>query len=321
MPSILISGAGSIGQRHMLNLLSLDEQQLAICDPSEDRLQEVRGKHDLQAFQDFTEALIAVMPDIVFICSPSFLHIPQAIEAANAGAHLFIEKPLSHSLDGIDELEKIVEKKNLITMVGCNMRFHPGPKKVKELIKENAIGDIIAARIKTGSYLPRWRPHQDYKKSYSADPEQGGVIRDCIHEIDLALWYLGPATLRDSAIVSAKSIGLEVDGLAELSFQHDSGALSSVHLNFIQQNYKRCCEIIGTKGTIEWDFNEKRVDFYGSDGTQKEKYMEPEEWEMNEMYRDEIASFLQSVQTEAVSACPLEEGRAALTLALSALER
>ena len=122
------------------------------------------------------------------------------------------------------------------------MRFHPGPAAVRRLLKDGAIGDLISYRLHTGSYLPLWRPHQDYRQSYSASEETGGAILDCIHELDLALWYAGPAQLIAAKHLPARSIGLQTDGLAEILLQHDIGnRIGSIHLNFIERDYRRSC--------------------------------------------------------------------------------
>src|SRR5207247_166630 len=145
-----------------------------------------------------------------------------------------------------------IESRGLVSMVACNMRFHPGPAQVKQLLESSAIGKPLSARIHVGSYLPRWRAGQDYRLSYSASRTSGGAALDCIHEIDLALWYFGAAELISVASLPAHSIGLEVDGLIEILLRHESDVLTSVHLNFLQHNYHRSCSIIGSSGTISW---------------------------------------------------------------------
>ena len=152
-------------------------------------------------------------------------------------------------------------------MVGCNMRFHPGPATVRRLLEEKALGTPLCARLQTSSFLPRWRPEQDYRKSYSASPDSGGAILDCIHEIDLADWYFGPGIVLASAILPASCLGLTTDGAAEILISHDSGVLASVHLNFMQRDYRRGCQIAGTDGTIYWDFAMRYVEVFGEDGT------------------------------------------------------
>lgn len=327
---ILISGLGSIGQRHIKNLHSLGVTKLAFADPKPDpeSVQKLKEEINIEEFSDFEEALSSFKPDIVFICTPTALHIPQALLAAKAGAHLFVEKPLAFKLEGVDELEKVIQEKGLITMCACDMRFIPGVKKVQELISDGSIGDVISARIRSGSYLPRWRRKVPYRESYSANPESGGVTLDCIHEIDLALWFLGDAEVLHGSTVAAKSIGIEPDGLTEILLKHSSGTLCNIHLNFIQHNWRRSCEFIGTEGVIEWELHiapgleipaglEPRLELFGNDGKRKESFKDLAELTHNQPYLDEVEHFMQSVSSHTPSCAPLSSGKRALEIALA----
>ena len=290
--TIVISGAGSIGSRHATNLKTLGIENVTLCDPSVESAD----------YSDLEEAITKENPNVVFICSPSKLHIKQALLAAKQNCHLFIEKPLSHTLDGIDELKKEVAKRNLTCMVGCNMRFHPGPKRVKEELERGDIGDIKTATVYTGSYLPDWRPQQDYKKSYSADLEQGGALLDCIHEIDLALWYFGEATLKEATLKPATTLGIDVEGTADLTLEHASGCTSHVHLSFMEKEYRRFCDIEGIKGKIHWDIAKDSSDF-------------------NQCYIDEITYFLECIEKNQIPMGNLKEAEVALRIALEAKKR
>ncbi len=256
-------------------------------------------------------------PEIVLIASPTDQHVPMAMEALEHDCHVFIEKPLSHSMEGVKRLCAESERRGLVTMVACNMRFHPGPATIKRLTKEKAAGDVIFSRIQTGSYLPGWRQGQDYRKSYSSSPFFGGAVLDCIHEIDLALWYSGPAGVIASACLPAKPIGLETDGLAEILLQHESGSLSSVHLNFIQRDYRRTSQIICSEGTIYWDFEDRCVRVYGPDGRLRDTCREPQGWQINQMYIDEMAHFLHAVNSCEQTVNPISGGAASLEVALA----
>ncbi len=235
---------------------------------------------------------------MVLVTASTSSHVELALQAARHGCHLFVEKPLSYTIDArLFELLDEVEKRGLINMVGCNMRYHPGPVAVKELLQSKFIGDTIAARIHAGSYLPHWHPGSDYRKNYSASPASGGAVLDCIHEIDLAIWYFGPAKLVGAAGIPAVSIGLQTDGMAEILLRHESGVLSSLHLNFLQRDYKRSCQVIGSEGTIYWDFKKRQIKVFGDDGELMKRQGEPDGWQLNQMYVEEIKDFLQSVET------------------------
>lgn len=184
---------------------------------------------------------------------------------------------------------------------------------------------MISARLYTGSPLPRWRPGTDYKTSYSASPEFGGAILDCIHEIDCALWYFGDADLLGSSTVPATSIGLpDVEGTAEILLQHKRGCLSSIHLNFVQSTFQRFCQVVGGRGMVTWYWDygkENRVRVYGDDGALREEIHPQEGWEFNRVYIDEMKHFFDAVSRGEESCAPIRAGRTALEIALEAKQR
>jgi predicted dehydrogenase len=307
-------GCGSIGRRHLRNLAALGVRHLSAFDPDP----AARGAAEAETCVRATPRLDDLWdaePDAALVAAPTNLHVELALQAARHGCHLFIEKPLSHHLRGVDALGEEVVRRELVTLVGCNMRFHPGPATVKRLLGEGVLGQVLAARLQTGSYLPRWRPGQDYRHGYGASADWGGAVLDCIHELDLALWYFGPASLVGAASLPATSLGLDTDGLAEALLQHESGVLSSVHLNFLQRDYRRTCQVIGTEGTLYWDFETAQVNVFGPDGRVTRTYPEPEGWQLNQMYVYELQHFLEAVAGRALTMNPLEGGVAALELA------
>jgi predicted dehydrogenase len=197
------------------------------------------------------------------------------------------------------------------------MRFHPGPAQVKHWLESGAIGQVLSARLQTGSYLPRWRPQTDYRQSYSSSTTWGGAVLDCIHELDLALWLLGKARLAAALTRPAASLGLETDGLAEILLEHAGGAISSVHLNFVQRNYRRGIQVIGSAGSIEWEWSAARADLYGPEGEVIESAPHPMEWQVNDMYLDELRHFLTCVQAGRQTVNPLAAAADTLRLALA----
>jgi predicted dehydrogenase len=312
-----ILGCGSIGRRHAQNLISLGQKDLVLFDPdpaARTTLETTPNASLVETLDDVWRS----RPEVVFVTSPPHLHVRHALEAARRGCHLFIEKPLSHSWDGVDELCTEIDKRELISLVGCNMRFHPGPARIKKLLDQADIGRVISARIHTGSYLPEWRPGTDYRRGYSASAAMGGgAILDCIHEIDLALWYFGPGRLLAAASTPAATIGLDVEGTAELLIQHASGVLSSVHLSFVQRDYRRSCIVVGSEGTIEWDWQAGAVRRLGP-GEDACRWPLPSDWVVNDMYVAEVCDFLKCVAGRNATANPVGRAIEAVNLALEA---
>lgn len=314
---IAVLGCGSIGRKHLHNMRALGDVEVVAYDPDASTRARIHEEFQREVMGELA-AVWVQNPEAVVVAAPSDAHVALAMEAAERDLPFFIEKPLSHSMEGVDRLCHEVSQRNLITMVACNMRFHPGPATVKRWIDSGVAGDVLAMRIKTGSFLPRWRPTQDYRHSYSASSESGGATLDCIHELDLALWYGGPAVVIGAASLDARSIGLDTDGLIEILLRHESGALSNVHLNFLQRDYRRTCEIIGTEGTIRWDFNAHRVERFDADGALVETIVEPEGWSLNQMYVDELSHFIDAVRQKQPTVNPLSHAVQVLAAALEA---
>jgi len=314
----LVVGTGSIGARHARNLRASGIKQITLCDPAARSREALARELSCDECSSLEEGLNDDAIDMVFICSPTKFHIAQAMMAAAHGRHLFIEKPLSHASEGLDELSAIVAQNNVTCMVGCNMRFHFGPATVKRLLDEGRIGTPRQATVYTGSYLPDWHPGTDYRRSYSADPLQGGAILDCIHEIDLALWFLGPATLRSCATQQADTLGIPVEGTADLQLDHEGGSRSAVHLSFMEKEYKRFCAIEGSSGKLFWDFHKKSVEVQDAAGTVRERFIQGDPYDINRMYVDELKHFLQCISSGSDPMGNLHEAISALSIALAA---
>lgn len=318
---ILVVGGGSIGTRHLENLKILHAGPLAFVEPDSSRRSEIAECNAVRAFPSLSAGL-AWQPDIALITSPTHLHIAHATLAAQQGCHLFIEKPLcALSSDEYMALLDTIEQHSLITLVGCNMRFHPGPAQVKALVEADAIGKVLFARLHTGSYLPEWRPWQDYRKSYSANASMGGgCLLDCIHEIDLMRWFLGPVSNVFCLARNTGTLDVDVEDVAALICRHRNGAHSELHLDYVQRSYERGCQIVGEYGSIFWDFNTKAVRWFDSRYDEWHLFEEPSEWEMNHMYLDEMRHFLNCVAERKPSVLPVAEALNVMRVVFAAKE-
>jgi len=234
--------------------------------------------------------------DVAFVCTPNHLHIKQAVLCAKAGCHLFIEKPLSHNLEGVEELIEICKEKRLINMVACNMRFH----KALQFIKENkqSIGRTLGIHLECGYYLPYWRKGKDYKRNYAAKKEfGGGIILDDIHEFDLLFWFNNFAPIIESKFIFGKVSDLEIEteDSCVAGFKFRNNVLGSVRCDYLQKPYSRAVKIIGELGNLEWDFNQNIVWSRNEQGAQK--LFEDKNYDTNEMYVDQLKYFFNCLKT------------------------
>ena len=182
----LICGIGSIGQRHFRNLIALDQEVAVFRSRSTATpfitafMEEQKSVgREVEVFYSLKAALEIFQPEIVFVTNPNSLHMEVAIPAAKFGSHLFIEKPVSHNLEKLDELKTLVEAKKLKVMVGYNLRFHPLLSKMKEMLIEGAIGLPLSAHVDLGENVEDWHPWEEYSQTYSVWKSGGGGIILC----------------------------------------------------------------------------------------------------------------------------------------------
>jgi predicted dehydrogenase len=313
--SALVVGAGSIGRRHLGNLQRLQIPRLLACDPNPDRVSYVHEHFGAEGVSDI-EAGLSRHPDVVLICTPPNRHVKQTLLAVREGAHVFVEKPLSDSAAGLDELIAQEQKSGAIVQVGYNLRFHPPVMKLKELVAGAAVGKILWGRIEAGSYLPDWRPWQDYRQSYTSRREcGGGIILDGSHELDYAAWLFGtPAELACMA-GKVSSLDINVEDCATVLLRFSNGSQIDVHLDFMERFYNRGCVLAGESGKLQWDFTANSIQI---DRVGEERETIGFDSEVNDMYVAEMQHFLDCVESGEKPEVTLQEGIRTLQIALAA---
>lgn len=303
----------------MRNLRMLGVRRIVACDPLPERRHLSETECGATTVADLDAALEHGL-DVGFVTTPSHLHLQQAQTLADARLALFVEKPLSHTAEGVDGLVALVRERGLNTMVGCNMRFHHGPSTMKALIQEDAIGPVISAHLDAGQYMPDWHPGTDYRLRYSANRSMGGgVVLDAIHEIDCARWLFGE--VKGVFCYGGKRSRLEIDveDTADIFLQFESGSAATVHVDYIQRVYSRSCKIIGERGTIRWEMGEP-VRVYSADSGDWRTFESPGNYTVNDMYVAELEYFLDCVQRDQPTMADVADGSRVLRVAFAARE-
>jgi len=314
---VLIAGLGSIGRRHLRNLRKVGIQDVIAYRVRGNDIPEM-DEHPLPVYGSLTTAL-AQKPDIVFVTNPTSLHLEVALAAARQGCHLFIEKPLSHTLKSVDELIDITTTNGSVAMVGCNFRFHPALQQIQRLLVAGSLGRVITARGHAGEFLPGWHPGEDWRLGYSARKELGGgVILTLIHELDYAYWLFGPVRKVFAQAGGWGGLDLNVEDTAEILLEHRSQSRVSIHLNYVQRPPTRTLEIIAERGTIQWDYQAGMVKWYDSETAHWEIWTEPPTFDRNTMFFDEVTHFIDCVTGRSAPLIPLTEAKAVLEIALAA---
>jgi predicted dehydrogenase len=315
---ILVVGCGSIGERHIKNLKQyFPEITIFAHDLDRKRLKFIKAKYlKVKVFHKLEDALKENI-SAVMICTPPSTHINIALEAVNRDLSVFIEKPLSDSLEKVGDLIKLISKKGLIGCTGYNFRFHEGLILINKMLKEGNMGDVLSANAEFGQYLPTWRAHQDYRENYITKVRTGGgIILDGSHEIDYLCWILGKPKEIFCFKDKVSELEMETEDVAEILLKFRSKTLGRIHLDCIRPLYSRKCELMSESHILTWDYVKKSVEIYDIK-TNAKKIINTNR-DNNHMYVHEIENFIGSLMGEQEILTDLKEGQKSLDIALKA---
>jgi predicted dehydrogenase len=329
----LFCGLGSIGQRHLRNLRSLlgdDVEVLAWRQrgggPVLGADMKVRDgitieeAYRVTPFTDLESAL-AQRPDICFITNPNTLHLHTAWAAAQSGCHLFIEKPVSHSLHGMSQLIREVETRRLTAFVAYQFRFHPGLQRLKRAVEAGTLGSLTHAHIVNAEYLPAWHPWEDYRDTHPARRELGGgCLRIQTHELDYALWLFGMPRRVFAMGGRLSRLETDVEDSVDLLLEcvHAGRPFPvHLHLDYLQMPPQRVCEVVGDLGKAHYDYYAARVDVHQTEGRTVET-TDFSGFDRNEMFMAELRHFLACVSGEETPLIDLREGLRSMQIAEAA---
>jgi len=319
---ILVVGLGQIGRRHVRNLKSIDSSiEVGVWSrhATPDELAEFSPPVD-KVVNSLTDAL-SWQPEAAIISNPASLHVVTALPLAEHGIHLFIEKLISNILDGTNELFDLCRQRDLALVVGYNFRFYSPLQQLREALREGRIGRPISLRAEVGAYLPKWRPARDHKQSVSAQSDLGGgAVLELSHELDYARWLMGEVSSVAARVARLGELDINVEDLVEIVLGFENGAVGSVHLDMLQRSPTRLCRIIGTEGTLTWDWSTHNVCLFSGATDLWEDLVPAQDIDRNDMYVAELKHFLDCVSREAVSLCTGEDGRRALEIAVAVKE-
>lgn len=286
----ILCGLGSIGQRHLNNILECFPQ-IKIGILRKEKSNDEKFKN-IPVFTRFEETL-EHNPKAFIICTPTAYHMDIAIKCAENNIDTFIEKPIDVSLEKVSKFIELIEKKNLKCMVGYDLRFHPGIIKLKELLNSDLIGQIYSIDVQVGQYLPFWRPNQDYSKGTSSKKKDGGgVINDLIHEIDYVTYLLGDIKSVTSIYNKLSNLDIETEDMAKILVEFEK-SIGYIHLDYLQKAYSRTCKIIGEKGTIEWDYVKEEI-IFKNELEEKKIYYKIQT--RNDRFKNEIEYFINCIE-------------------------
>ncbi len=313
----LVIGLGSMGKRRVRNLIALGFEQIIGYDVRNDRRHEAAERYGLIPFDRIEDAL-AENPDVVVISVPPDRHMEVAFRVAAAGKPMFIEASVVD--DGMAQLQELIEGTDLCVFPSCTMRYFPGPKRILHLVREGAIGKVLAWQYQSGQYLPDWHPWESITEFYVSNRETGGCREIVPFEMVWLAQVFGPVVDLDARKAKRSDLPVDIDDIYMLQVRHADGVLGQLTVDVLSRSAVRAMRITGQDGTIEWDGVAQRLRIYRvasgewleedlGRGTVESQYINPEE-----PYIEEMRAFLHVVETGEAPDYTFEDDMALLAL-------
>ena len=316
--SVLIVGLGSIGERHLRCFQATGRVTPSICEIDPTLRGRIAQRYAVdRAYADLETALGEGGFDAAVIATPAHLHVPMATRLAEHGVHLLIEKPLATSLDGVEQLQKLIRGRGLIVAMGYVLRCHPSLVAMRSALQSGRFGRPVQLIVQAGQHFPTYRPA--YREIYYADRATGGgAIQDAFtHLINAAQWLIGPA---DRVVVDAAHKvleGVEVEDTVGMLSRHGD-VMGSFAMNQHQAPNELTITVVCTQGTVRWQLHRHR--WCWMDKPEEPWREEPAgDLQRDTMFIAQASGFLDAVDGKSPPLCTLGEGIDTLRVTCAAL--
>ena len=303
--NILIVGLGSIARKHIEAIQFLNFNATIYALRSTNNVVNEKGITNVFSLDN-----LDVTFDFAIISNSTHLHYKYIQILAEKNIPLFIEKPAVHSLDNIADLINLIESKNLMTYVACNLRFHPCITYLKNKLEKEFLR-INEVNVYCGSFLPDWRPQKDFRTIYSSNASMGGGVHlDLFHEFDYTTWMLGMPNKSNSIRRNVSSLVIDAVDYANYSLEYTNFTVNIV-LNYYRIQTKRTIEIVSESQIIYVDLVKNIV----SDEN-NQLLFELSNFKMINTYYDQMQYFINCLSRNSVPMNSLKESIEILKLVL-----
>ena len=305
MKNILFCGLGSAGQRHLRILkkkisnakfycIRNTKRNILISDKLKTKQIKSLVKHYNLNEISFND-LDKIKFEFAVIASPINQHLNTALRLAKKKINLFIEKPISNNTKKINLLKKISYKNKIKIFVGYQLRYHPGIKILKRIIKRGDLGEVVSAFFKFGEYLPLMHKYEDYKNTHMAKKAEGGGPILCLsHEIDLVRYLIGNPKKIYSFTGKGGHLITDVEDYLSSILIYNKFKSIFLNVNFLTNPPKNEIEINFQNGTVYWNYFSNYIQIKKNSGKLKKIFYR--EFERNDMFTEQWNEFIKIIK-------------------------
>lgn len=249
-----IVGCGAIGSRHAAVIDAEPRAEItALCDIDSTKLERLRELYGMEiaVFTDYRRMLAETDASVVNICTPHGLHATMAIEAADAGKHILVEKPMALTTRDAENMIHAAEKNNVHLMVVKQNRYNVPIALTKQALDSGKMGRIFMTQCDV-----LWNRHEGYYRDSNwrgrKDLEGGALFTQASHFIDLLIWWFGDVVSVNSDIMT-KNHDIEIEDCGTALMRFSSGVMGTMNWTtcVYNKNYEGSITIIGENGTIK----------------------------------------------------------------------
>lgn len=307
---VLVVGLGSMGRRRIRNLKALGIDDIVGYDPRGDRRSEAAATYGIETIDD-PDNLAKSAAEAWVVSTPPLTHLAYALQALDAGAHVFTEADLPDTQ--ADAVIARRDQSGLLVAPSCTMRHFPGPKLVRSLVEKGLIGRPLLFTYQSGQFLPDWHPWEDIDDFYVSKTATGAAREIVPFELTWLTGLFGSVLKISGLKGSTGVLDAPIDDHYALALSFESGVAGTLLVDVLSRPDIRVFRINGTDGTLEWDQGAELVRVRSAHddawttyplavGTREIGYINPEE-----PYVAEINDFLDAVAGKAPYPFALEE--------------
>jgi predicted dehydrogenase len=315
--SVLIVGCGSIGERHLRCFLETRRAAVTASDTLPSVLSRIKETYGVQTTSDWAAEVRSGRHDVAVICTPASMHVEMATMALDCGLHVLIEKPLSQSLAGVEQLLAARDRNARQVALAYVWHTFPALREARAFVANNGVGPILQAVVSAGQPFHRLRPA--YAKTYYRDRKTGGgAIQDALtHAANWIESVLGPteSVMCDCAHLALPEV--EVEDTVHLSARH-AQARCSYALNQFQAPNENYIQLNAAQGSVRIELHRQRWGTFTA-GASDWEWRPPAVVERDAHFTAQANAFLDQVDGRTAPLCSLEAGIQTLRFNLAAL--